>query len=216
LPDIFDEVEEDLRADRARNLLRRYGGAMAVALLLVLVGVGAYEGWNRWRARDTSRVATDYIGAMTIADGPEAARQGAVPGFNKVTAESSAGYASLARLRLAALKADGGDLPGALALWDQVSRDNSADPLLRDLASLRWATHQIDAGDPAAIAARLRPLLAPENAWHALAQEADALLALRRGDEAGARDSLKRLAGDATAPDGVRGRANGLLSRLGG
>lgn len=216
MPDIFDEVEEDLRADRARNLLRRYGGAMAAALLLVLVGVGAYEGWNRWRARDTARVATDYIGAMTVADGPEAARQGAVPGFSKVIAESSAGYASLARLRLAALKADGGDLPGALALWDQVSRDNSADPLLRDLASLRWATHQIDAGDPAAITARLRPLLAPENAWHALAQEADALLALRRGDETGARDSLKRLAGDATAPDGVRGRANGLLSRLGG
>lgn len=216
MPDIFDEVEEDLRADRARNLLRRYGGAMVAALLLVLVGVGAYEGWNRWRTRDTSRIAADYIGAMTIADGPEAARQGAVPGFAKVAAESSAGYATLARFRLAALKADGGDLPGALGLWDGISRDNSADPLLRDLASLRWATHQIDGGDPAAIAARLRPLLAPDNAWHALAREADALLALRRGDEAGARDMLKRLAGDATAPDGVRGRANGLLSRLGG
>lgn len=216
MPDIFDEVEEDLRADRARSLLRRYGGVMAAALLLVLAGVGAYEAWRGWHARGTSRVATDYIAAMAVADGPEAARQGAAPGFDKVAAESHAGYATLARLRLAALKVDSGDLPAALALWDQVSRDGAADPLLRGLADLRWATHQVDKGDPAAVAARLRPLLAPESPWHAQAQEAEALLELRQGNEAGARDSLKRLAADVTAPDGVRGRANGLLSRLGG
>ncbi len=216
LPDIFDEVEEDLRADRARRLLRRYGGLMVAAVLVVIVGVAASQAWRGWRARDAARVATDYIAAMTIADGAEAGRQGAAPGFAKVAGESSAGYATLARLRLAALKADSGDLPGALALWDQVARDDAADRMLRDLASLRWAMHQIDKGDPAAVAARLRPLLVPENPWHSLAQEGEALLALRQGDEAGARDFLKRLAADATAPDGVRGRANGLLSRLGG
>ncbi len=216
MPDIFDEVAEDLRADRARRLLRRYGGAVAAIVVLLLAGVGGYEGWQRYRARDTSRVATDYIAAMTIADGPESGRQGAVPGLEKVAAEPSDGYATLARMRLAALKVDSGDLPAALALWDQVSRDGSADRLLRDLASLRWATHQIDKGDPAAITARLHPLLAPENAWHALAQEAQALLELCQGNDAAARDGLKQLAQDVTAPDGVRGRANGLLSRLGG
>ena len=73
------------------------------------------------------------------------------------------GYRTLARLREAALKADAGDLPGALALWDQVAADASADPLLRDLASLLWAEHQIDSGDPALLEARLKALAAPEN-----------------------------------------------------
>lgn len=216
MPDIFDEVAEDLRADRARRLLRRYAGPAAAAGVLLLVGIGGYEGWQRYHARDTARVATDYITAMTVADGPETGRQGAVPGFEKVAAGTNDGYATLARLRLAALKVDSGDMPAALALWDQISRDGAADPLLRDLANLRWATHQIDKGDPAAVAARLHPLLAPANAWHALAQEGQALLELRQGNEAEARDGLKRLAQDVTAPDGVRGRANGLLSRLGG
>ena len=50
-----------------------------------------------------------------------------------------------------------------------------------------------------------------------MAEEAQALLDLRQGHNDAARDTLKRLAQDVTAPDGVRGRANGLLRRrLGG
>ena len=91
------------------------------------------------------------------------------------------GYATLARLREAALKADAGDLQGAAALWDQVASDSSADPLLRDLASLLWAQHLIDSGDPALLEARLKALAAPDNSWRSLAEEQLALLDLRRG-----------------------------------
>jgi len=64
--------------------------------------------------------------------------------------------------------------------------------------------------------ARLAPLALPTNAWHALAQEAAALLDLRQGQTDQAKAALKTLAQDTTAPSGVRGRANGLLARLGG
>ena len=66
--------------------------------------------------------------------------------------------------------------------------DSSADPLLRDLASLLWALHEIDSGDPALLEARLKPLADPNNPWHALAEEQLALLDLRQGQtDAGAR-----------------------------
>ena len=103
-----------------------------------------------------------------------------------------------------------------MALWDQVAGDTAAYPLLRDLANLHWAESGIDAGDPAAVAARLKPLVQPDNAWHALAQEAQALLDLRQGNTSAARTALQALARDVATPDGVRGRANGLLTRLGG
>ena len=119
-------------------------------------------------------------------------------------------------LTTAALKADAGDLTGATALWDQVAADNAADPLLRDLASLLWAEHQIDHGDPALLESRLKVLTAPDNVWHALAEEQLALLDLRVGKTDQAKTTLRRLAQDTTAPSGVRGRAGGLLNRLGG
>ena len=126
-----------------------------------------------------------------------------------------AGYRTLARLRLAALRAETNDAPAALALWDQVAADAAADPLLRDLAGLLWAQHQVDAGDPAAIEARLRPLMGPNNPWRSLAQETEALLALRLGRADQARQAFRHLSADLAAPAGVRARAEALLTRLG-
>ena len=69
---------------------------------------------------------------------------------------------------------------------------------------------------PALLEARLGPLSAPDSPWHALAQEAQGLLDVRVGKTGPAKEIFRRLAQDASAPDGVRGRANGLLNRLGG
>jgi hypothetical protein len=216
LSDIFDEVSEDLRAERTQKLLQKYGGVLVAMLVLVVAGVGGWQAWKYYQARETARMAQAFIAAMRVADSPAAAdRQAALPGFALVAQEGGPGYRSLARLRAAALKADAGDRDGALALWDEVAGDREADPLLRDLANLQWALHQIDKGDPDAVERRLAPLASPDNTFHALAEEGQALLALRQGKNDVARDTLKRLAQDVTAPDGVRGRANGLLARLG-
>lgn len=217
MADIFDEVEEDLRADRARLLLRNYGGWLVAAAVLVVVVAGAWQAWQWYAAKQGAGIAGNYLAAMHVADiGKGAARQAAVPAFVTLADKAGAGYRSLARLQAAGLKADAGDLPGASALWDQVAGDSGADPLLRDVANLQWATHQIDAGDPATVAKRLAVLAAPTSPWHALAQEAQAMLDLRQGKTDAARDTLKLLAQDATAPDGVRRRAEGVLERLGG
>ena len=91
----------------------------------------------------------------------------------------------------------------------------AADPLLRDLASLLWVQHQVDAGDPAAVEGRLLPLVAAGNAWRPMALESQAWLQIRTGQDDKARETLRALLADVAAPDGVKGRANGLLSRLG-
>jgi hypothetical protein len=215
--DIFDEVDEELRADRAKKLLQRYAGLIIGAAVLLVAAVGAWKAMQWYQARETARVADTYLSAMREADAPGAAEhQAALAGFANVASQGMPGYRTLARLRAAALKADTGDLPTALALWNDVAADSSADRLLRDLASLEWALHQIDAGDPALVAARLAPLAAADNPWHPLAEEAQAVLALRQGKPAEASDILKRLAQDVTTPEGVRRRANGLLAELGG
>lgn len=169
-------------------------------------------------------MAAIYLTAMQDADGAAAglapgqnpARAEAIAGFAKTAAEGPAGYRTLARLREAALRWDSGDRAAAVALWQQVADDSAAERLLRDLAGLMLVEHQLDDGDPAQLRARLAPLVMPSNSWHALAQEAEALLDLRQGQTDTAKQVLRQLAQDTTAPPGVRGRANGLLARLGG
>ncbi|MBV9656407.1 MAG: tetratricopeptide repeat protein [Acetobacteraceae bacterium] len=216
MADIFDEVNEDLRAERAQALLKRYGGVLLAAMLLVVAGAAAWQGWRWWRDKQEMALAGEFVAAMNRADGRNTAKPEAIAAFDQLAAKSPDGYATLARLRAAALKADAGDLAGAVALWDQVAADGSADPLLRDLASLTSVQHQVPTADPGTLGARLAPLASPDNPWHALAMEQQALLSIRMGRTAEATDTLRRIVADGTAPQGVRARANGLLERLGG
>jgi hypothetical protein len=215
--DIFDEVEEDLRADRAQRLLKKYGFVLVAAACLVVVGAGGWQAWQWYDAKRNAGFARDYLAAQHIADTTKGAgRQAALAGFAGVADAAGAGYRTLARLQEAALKAEAGDLDAASALWDQVANDSAADPLLRDVANLQWATHHIDTGAPETVAARLVPLAAAAAPFRALAQEAQAMLDLRQGHADSARATLRQLAQDATAPEGVRRRADGILERLGG
>ncbi len=215
MPDIFDEVADDLRAERTQHVLRRYGGWLIGLFVLIVAGAGGWQLWTRHQASVSAAQAEQFLAAEKIADGQLAGRSEALPGFAAVAQTAGPGYRTLARLREAAIKADAHDLPGALALWDDVAHDSAADPILRDFASLQWGLRQIDSGDPAAIRQRLQPLTGPGGVWRALAQEGLAMVALREGKPDEARGILKQLSTDTLAPDGVRGRANGLLQRLG-
>ena len=217
MADIFDEVSEDLRAERAKRLARRYGAWVVLAAVLVVAGVGAWQAWQWREQRQRAEVAAAYLGALRDAGaGPQApGRAAAIETLDRLAREAPEGYRTLARLRGAALKAEAGDAAGALASWDQVASDSSADRILRDLAVLLAVQHRLGGDDPAALEARLQPLQASDNPWRVLAQETGAWIALRAGREEQARDALKRLAEDPTAPDGVRARAGALLGGSG-
>lgn len=216
MPDIFDEVEEDLRADRAHALLKRYGGALIGAAVLVVVAAGAWRAWEWYDSRQVAAIADTYLAAMQTAEtekGPP--RQAAAAQFAQVAAKGRAGYRALARLQEAGLKADAGRMAEADALWQQVANDGDADPLLRDLANLQWAIHNVDHGDPGQVAARLGGLSLAGSPFRPIAQEALAMLDLRQGKTAAARTVLEQLMQDVTVAPGVRRRAQGLLARIG-
>ncbi len=214
--DIFDEVSDDLRAERAARLLRRYGGLLIIAAVAVLIGVGAQQGWTWYQSRQDQQAATAYIAltdkitaqGSTPASGQAAADAKSLSDF---AASAPAGYRSLARLRAGA-----GKTTDAETIWNQIAADDGADPMLRDLANLLWAQHALGAAPNNVVADRLQPLTAPENPYHALAQETQALLYLNEGNIDSAKALFSQLAADPTAPDGVRNRADGLLAKLNG
>lgn len=220
MPDIFDEVDQDLRAERARDLLRRYWIFAVAAMVLIVLGIASWEGWQWRQGRLSERAATDFIAAAAFADalpptGDTSKTAEAVAHFRAIAARAPAGYRTLARLRAAGLLLRSGDLPGAEAEWDAVAADGAAPHIFRELANLQWAQHAVDAGDPAAVEARLLPLTQSDSTFHALALETRALLSLRQGKADAARDTLRNLAIDPLATAPIRDRARGMLVELG-
>jgi len=222
VPDIFDEVEEDLRAERARRLARRYGGAGVALLVAILVVTGSVVWWQQHRGEAASAVAGRFIAGQKTADASagtlghpdHAAETEASRQLSAVAADSPAGYRTLAQLRLAALQWQMGDTPRALATWQAVSEDEAAPPLLRDLATLTSGEHQVDTGNPAQVKQRLATLTSPDNHWRPMAEEAIALLDLRMGKQADAATILQRLSADPLVPQSIREMSADLLTTL--
>ena len=224
MPDIFDEVEEDLRADRARALGRRYWGAVAALIVLTLVGTGVFVAWQQHRTATANAVATRFIAAARQADRaasasvtptvPDADTRQAAATLADIGASGPAGYRLLARLRLAALYWQTGQHSQAIAIWQSVTDDAAAPPLLRDLATLTSAQHQAEVGDPVMLKQRLQSLTAPSNRWAPMAEQVIALIDLRTGRTQEAASILRRLSGSPAAPEGIRSMAADLLSTL--
>jgi hypothetical protein len=217
--DIFDEVEEDLRAERAEKLLKKYGWVLIVVIVAI---VGAAAGWQLWKRHQNQQdtaAATRYIAVQNALEQspvqPAAATPAQLAALDQLAATAPDGYRTLARLQAADLKAGAGDNAGAIALWNTVAADPNADRLLRDLASLLAAQHELDHGDPAQLEARLKPLAERGNPWSTLAQEQLAMLDLRQGKLDDARKMLQTLSFDIDSPAGLRARASALLTGLG-
>lgn len=215
LSDLIDEVNEELRQERTLRLARRFGGLFTALLVFVLAGVGGWQGWQWWQNRQATASAETFL-ATTRAVGEQGADLKALSAQLAASAqEAPTGYRTLSRLRAAAVAAEAGEQETALSLWNQVAADSAADSLYRELATLMWGLHALTPTTAAEVEARLAPLAA-NGPWRASAREVLALAALARGDNAAARQRLQDLSRDDAVPQGVRGRAQRLLSGMEG
>lgn len=214
MADIFQELEEDLRRDRAAALWRKYGIYLVGAAIVLVVGTGAWSAWRHYETRQRIAAGDRFTEAMLAAN--QGQTDAAVTGFAGVATEGPAGYALLARMQGAALKVRAGDRAGAAAIYDGIAADAQAPETYRQAALLLSVMQQSDTGEPKALSDRLAPLAGDDNPWRHSARELQAMLALRAGDQERAKTLLGGLSNDTNAPQSVRNRAGEMLRALGG
>lgn len=214
MPDIFDEVDEELRADQARALLRRYAGVLIAAMILTLLGVGAYHLWQEQQDQRRDAVATKFLDAQKAAEKPKKPANLAQQ-FSDIAASAPAGYRTLARLQLAAVEWEDNQHAKAFADWQAVADDGTAPQVLRNLATLTLVRYQLDDGNAAALKAKLEPLAAGGTRLQPMAWQLLALLDIRLGETANARKTLQQLVDNPQTPQGIRQTSQDVLINLG-
>ena len=119
--DIFDEVEEDLRAERAEKLLKKYAWLIIAAAVAIVGAAAGWQLWTRYQHQQDAAAASQLRRGAGATEQPGAAKPDQIAVLDQLAATGPEGYKTLARLRAAGLKADAGDLPGAEALWNAVA-----------------------------------------------------------------------------------------------
>jgi hypothetical protein len=211
--DVFDEVSEDLRRERALKLWKKFApliGGAAVAIVLATVGYVLWQDHSRKRAEaDALRFA-------------EAARLGAedasraIVELRAIARDGQAGYAALARLKAASLAASSGDAAEAASQYRAIAADAAFDAQLRDAATLVATLLAVDTVSPGDAVRAVQPLQTPTGPWRHAAREIEALAHLRAGDRVRAAELYRQLADDLAAPTGLRQRASEMLAALDG
>jgi hypothetical protein len=209
--DIFQEVDEALRQDLAKEWWKRHGNKIIGAAVLVVLAVAGWNGWTWYQTSERGKAGIAFTAAVENASKN---RDAGIAALEKLTSGTEP-YASLARLKIAQLKAESGDRAAAATQFAAAGQTlSSAD--LKDLSVLLAAMQSFDTANADELQAQLQPLTGRDRPWRASALELMAALAMKRNDMGGARALWSELRDDPATPPAMRERAREMLSVLGG
>ena len=209
MSDIFREVDEEVRQDRALAFWNRYQGAFLVLAAIIIL---ATAGWRIYASRQEAQIeetGARYLSAVQLSREGKSAE--AISNLESIVRDGSSGYRQLAALRLADEIA-AGDAARATTEFDRLSGDTSIDPLFRDVARLRAGMLMLDAGKGTEATARLSPLAVSSGPFRSTARELLAAAAIATDDLPAAGRWLDEIVRDPSAPADVRQRAEAFLS----
>lgn len=215
MADIFNEIDEELRRDKAQAWWKQYGKYVIAVCAVAIAGVAAYTWYQEQRTAELMSLADRYGQAQLQIEAGE--NPAAVATLTQLADDAGEnGIALMARFRAAGLIAESGD-PGAAAIaFTEIANDTAVDTLYRDLASVLSILHASNAGqDAAALLTRIEPLAADGEPWRFTARMIAASLAIGLGDVEQAQDYLKKVADDPEAPNSARGQAAEILQAIG-
>jgi hypothetical protein len=203
------EVDEELRRDQLKTLWRRFAPLIIGVCVLVVAATAGYRAWLWWTERQAAIAGDRFLSAIdAIESGDLDAGEAALAA---IASEGNAGYAALARLRLAGEQADAGETDDALAAYDAVSADARISDTMRSLARMRGALLALDAGDADGALSRAEPLNVAGNPWRHVAREVLGMAHYAKGEILPARDLFDAAQQDAETPPQLWERAGVMV-----
>ncbi|TQV80699.1 tetratricopeptide repeat protein [Denitrobaculum tricleocarpae] len=212
MADIFQEVDDDLKKDKATAWWKRYGRYVIAVAVLLVAGTAGYQAWTAYDLNQRSERSDAYAEALALAAEPSSEAE-ALSNLSEIASNGDT-YGMLASFEEARLLADADRTDEAVAIWDRIAAEQGNDQAFGSVATLLAVMHQVDDGDVASLKARLEPLAVTGSAFRPTATELLATLALRENDKQTARDLFTELADDLTAPAGIRARATQMIEAL--
>lgn len=211
MTDLFEEIEEQLRSERYRELGQRalpwVLGLGAAALIAAL----AVWGWQSYRQQAIVKASEEYGAALdAMGQGHKAT---AVRLWSEVAKSPARGYRSLALMQLGGISIGDNKPADAVKSFDQAAQA-APDDIIGDAARLKSAFALLDTAPEKQVEARLTPLVGDGRPYRVQAREALGFAKLMAGDGPGARREFSMIANALDAPEGARERAKAAINLI--
>lgn len=208
----FDEVDEEVRNDRFKQLINKYGGFILCVLVLAISFAVGYEKLGEWRIRKAEEKNVQYAQALT----PMQNYEDNIAELESIVATESGLYKDMARLQIINILLENNQQEKAFANLNTLINDIDANPKIREIATIKLATYKIDTADYASIKSLLEPVLQNNNsAWQPMAKELMAMAAIQNKNYDEAKNIYQELLTHNDISEEFRARINDMLASIG-
>src|SRR5688572_17193942 len=122
MSDIFREIDEEVRRDKAAAVWKKYGNVFIAIAVLVVLGVAGWQFWQQQERKKAEAVGARFEAAMRASRDGNASEAETI--LTELSANAPAGYRQLSRFRLAAETGKRDAAAGATA-FDALANDGS-------------------------------------------------------------------------------------------
>ncbi len=209
MTDIFQEVDDEVRRDKAAEFWKKYQNVIVAGAVLIVLAAAGFRYWQYEKEKAAQAAGDQFQAAIAAFDAGKP--NDAFGGLAKIASEAPGGYRVLAEMTEAGAKAST-DPTGAIAAFQAIAGNASVEPLFRDAAKLRAAFVELTVpGQSAAAAAELTSLAGADSPYHRLARLTLGALAISRGDYDDAGKQLDEVLGDPDVSSAERALAERWL-----
>jgi hypothetical protein len=206
---LIREVDEEVRQEEYKKLWDRYGSLFTGAALLLVLGVGGFEGYKYWQRQQSEQASVVYL------DAARKAREGKLDdALGALAAVKHDGFGQLAKLSEAAVLAQKGETAKAIDLYQSIAAAPGTEPQLADVAAIRAGYLRIDTATPDELLTTLGKYDKDGQPWRHAAREIFGLSAFRVKDFTMADRYMNALFADPETPDAMRQRAQVMIQLI--
>ena len=204
MSDIFREVEEDVRREKLEKFWKDYGDYVIALVAAIVLGIAAFELWQRYEANQRDKAAIAFSAAQRITDPKRAAEA-----FSDMGKTAPSGYRLLSQMEQAGSMLAAGQNDTAIALYKEIANQDKG--AIGAAARLRAGWAMVDTASRVDLQTVLAPIDTPVSAWKQMADEILAYRAYREGDLGKAQREFTALANDPASPGSLRARARAMM-----
>lgn len=209
---LFREVEEELRREQFQKLWERYGSYFIALAVAIVVAVAGAKLWESRRVAAANAAGAEYEAAAALLS--SAKTEDALKAFEAISTGGPKGYAELASLSQAGALLKLEKRQEALAVFDKLAGDSSADASIANFARLQAASLRLGEADFTEMQNRLKPLTGDTSPWRFTAGELLATAAVKAGKLDEAREILKPLLQGSGLAEGAAVRLHRLMAQI--
>ena len=207
MSDIFNEIDEELRQDKAARLWKAYGKYLIALAIFIILAIASYRFIEHTQEKNKEQASELY--ELASEAGRSGDKNAAIELFSDDRFDETIGYAIISKFKKAALAKSNNDLEGMAIVLKEIITNEEIPLYLRDLARLK-----LFASDNDNNISQLDALIAGDGAWKFLALELKGGIELEGGNLKKARSIFEELTNGANTPNYLRRRTSEILKAL--